>query len=110
MSQPGGASTIAASPNSIFNFAVWSLGGSALVYTQGEQEPVKCFQVTGNTANPDPLSTATNPVPFGRIGLTISANGVQPDSGILWETTGDYNAGTPGALHAFDASNLTNEL
>ena len=46
----------------------------------------------------------------GRIGMTISANGVQAGSGILWETTGDYNAGTPGALHAYDASNLANEF
>ncbi len=110
MSQPGGAGTIAASANAIFNFAVWSLGGSALVYTQGEQEPVKCFQVTGNTANPTPVSTAGTAIPYGRIGLTISANGTQAGSGILWETAGDYNAGTPGTLHAFDASNLANEL
>jgi hypothetical protein len=110
MSQPGGASTIAASSNSIFNFAVWSLGGRTLVYTQGEQEPVQCYQVTGNSANPTPVSSAANSIPFGRIGLTISANGSQPGSGILWETTGDYNAGTPGTLHAFDASNLANEL
>ncbi len=110
MSQPGGASTIPASQGSIFNFAVWSLDSSALVYTQGEQEPVKCFQVTGNTANPVPLSTAGTSIPFGRIGLTISANGTQAGTGILWETTGDYNAGTPGTLHAYDASNLANEL
>ena len=42
--------------------------------------------------------------------MTISANGDQEDSGILWESTGDYNAGTPGTLHAYDASNLANEL
>jgi uncharacterized protein (TIGR03437 family) len=110
MSQPGGAATITASANSIFNFAVWSLGTSALVYTQGEQEPAQCFEVTGYTANPNPLSTAGTPIAYGRIGMTVSANGAQKGSGILWETAGDYNAGTPGTLHAFDASNLANEL
>jgi hypothetical protein len=110
MRQPGSATIIAASAGSIFNFAVWSLGGSALVYTQGEREPVKCFQVTGTGVNPNPVSTAVTSIRFGRIGMTISANGVQAGSGILWETTGDYNAGTPGALHAYDASNLANEL
>jgi hypothetical protein len=110
MRQPGSAAIIAASTGSIFNFAVWSRDGSANVYTQGEQEPVKCFQITGNSANPEPLSTAVNSVPFGRIGMTISANGSQDGSGILWESTGDYNAGTPGTLHAYDASNLANEL
>jgi uncharacterized protein (TIGR03437 family) len=110
MSQSGGASTIAASTGSIFNLAVWSLGGGALVYTQGEQEPVKCFQVTGNTLNATPVSAAGTAIPYGRIGMTISANGDQAGSGILWETSGDYNYGTPGTLHAYDASNLANEL
>jgi uncharacterized protein (TIGR03437 family) len=110
MNQAGGASIIQASTGSIFNFAVWSLGPSALVYTQGEREPVKCFQITGNTVDPTPVSTAVNSVPFGRIGMTVSANGVQAGSGILWEITGDYSEGTPGTLHAYDASNLANEV
>jgi hypothetical protein len=110
MSQPGGASIIAASTASIFNLAVWSRGGGATVYTQGEGEPVKCFQVTGNTVNPKPDSTTLNAIPYGRIGMTISADGVKDGSGILWETTGDYFAGTPGTLHAYDAANLANEL
>ncbi len=110
MNQPSGAGIVSASSGSIFNFAVWSRGGNASVYTQGEREPVKCFQVTGNTMNSQPVSTGANSVPYGRIGMTISANGDQDGSGILWETTGDYNAGTPGTLHAYDASNLADEL
>jgi uncharacterized protein (TIGR03437 family) len=110
MGQADSAVIIPASAGSIFNFAVWSQGGKANIYTQGSGEPVKCFQVTGNTVNPDPLFTGVNSVPFSRIGMTISANGAQEDSGILWESTGDYNAGTPGTLHAYDASNLAIEL
>ena len=110
MNQPGSAVIFQASTGSIFNLAVWSRGGSASVYAQGEGEPVKCFQVTGNTVNPTPVSTALNSVPYGRIGMTISADGVQDGSGVLWETTGDYFNGTPGTLHAYDASNLANEL
>lgn len=110
MRQPGSAIVIAASAGPIFNFAVWSLDGHASVYTQGEGEPVKCFQVTGKDVNPNPLSTAVNSTPYGRIGMTISANGVQEGSGILWESTGDYADGTPGTLLALDASNLANEL
>jgi uncharacterized protein (TIGR03437 family) len=54
---------------------------------------------------------ASSIVHFGRIGITVSANGDQHDSGILWETTGNYNdTSAPGTLHAFDASNLANEL
>ena len=71
---------------------------------------MKSFQVTGSNVDPKPLSSAANPVRFSRIGMTISANGRREDTGILWETTGDYNEGTPGTLHAYDASNLANEI
>jgi hypothetical protein len=42
--------------------------------------------------------------------MTISADGDRENSGILWETTGDYHSGTPGILHAYDASDLSKEL
>lgn len=104
------AQIIQASSGSIFSLAVWNRAGVSNLYLQGQGEPLKCFQITGGTVNPDPVSTASNPVPFSRIGMTISANGAQDGSGILWESTGDYNQDTPGTLHAYDASNLANEL
>jgi uncharacterized protein (TIGR03437 family) len=104
------ASIIQASAGSIFSLAVWNVGGVANVYLQGQREPLKCFQVTGGTVNPVPTSMGGFAVPYGRIGMTLSANGSQGTSGILWESTGDYNQNTPGTLHAYDASNLANEL
>ncbi|HEY1342852.1 MAG TPA: hypothetical protein VGF59_35360 [Bryobacteraceae bacterium] len=99
------------SSGSIFNLAVWSRPGNSLVYIQGEREPAKAFQLTGADLNMAPVSTASFPVQFSRIGMTLSANGAQDETGILWETTGNYNDGSaPGALHALDASNLSNEL
>jgi uncharacterized protein (TIGR03437 family) len=110
MRQEGGTAVISASGGSVFNFAVWSLGGNATVYTQGAQDPLKAFQVTANGVDPKPISIAANSVPFSRVGMTLSANGGQQDSGILWECTGNYNDGTPGTLHAYDASDLTKEV
>ena len=110
MRQPWGAVTIAASTGSVFNFAVWSRRGEAIIYIQGEREPLKSFQIAGNSVDPKPVSTANNPVRFGRIGMTLSANGGRDGSGILWETEGNYHFGGPGTLHAFEASNLSNEL
>jgi uncharacterized protein (TIGR03437 family) len=104
------AQIIQASTGSIFSLAVWTGAGSSNLYVQGEQEPLKCFLVTAGTVNPTPVSVAANALRDGRIGMTISANGSQQGSGILWESTGDYNYGTPGTLHAYDASNLANEL
>ena len=42
--------------------------------------------------------------------LAISANG--NTNGIVWalERTGGYTTSSPGVLHAYDATNLTNEL
>ena len=99
------------SGGSVFNLAIWSRANDAYIYVQGENEGVKCFQLAGNSLNPTPLSVGTNPLPYGRIGMTLSANGTQDGTGILWETTGDYNTGSyPGTLHAYDAGNLANEL
>jgi uncharacterized protein (TIGR03437 family) len=110
MNQPLSASVVSASAGSIFNFAVWSRGGDANIYTQGDLEPVKCFQITGGTLSSSPVSQAPGLIQYSRIGLTVSANGDQADSGILWETAGDYNLNLPGTLHAYDASDLTHEL
>jgi uncharacterized protein (TIGR03437 family) len=61
--------------------------------------------------NPEPVSTTTDTIPFARIGMTISANGGQEGTGILWESSGNYNdQSAPGTLHAYDASNLANEI
>jgi hypothetical protein len=109
-SASGVQNIFAVSPGSIFNLAIWNRSGSTYVYTQGEREGVKCFQLNGAGFDPSPVSMASVLVRFGRIGMTISANGAQDGSGILWETTGNYNDGSMGTLHAFDASNLANEL
>jgi uncharacterized protein (TIGR03437 family) len=99
------------SAGSIFNLAVWSRPGNTYLFVQAENDPVKCYQVTPSGFNSSPISTGLTPVPFGRIGMTLSANGTQYGTGILWETTGDYNDGNaPGTLHAYDASNVAAEL
>jgi uncharacterized protein (TIGR03437 family) len=105
------AKIVQASSGSIFSLAVWGSAARANVYVQGEGEPLKCFQVTNGELSPNPTSTALNPIPYGRIGMTLSASGNEPSTGILWESTGNYNVGTaPGTLHAYNASDLTNEL
>jgi uncharacterized protein (TIGR03437 family) len=111
MAQTVSGNAFAASAFSLFNFAVWSRTGSTYVYVQGEQEPARCFQLTAGGLNSTPLSATANALQFARIGMTISANGGEDGTGILWETTGDYNDNpTAGTLHAFDASNLATEL
>jgi hypothetical protein len=95
----------------IFNFAVWSRPDDARVYVQGSREPLRIFQITSAGFTLAPLSVASEPVLFSRIGMSVSADGARDGTGIIWEITGDYNdPTTSGTLHAFDASDLMSEL
>jgi uncharacterized protein (TIGR03437 family) len=99
------------SPGSIFNFAVWKRGNNALLYIQGQSDTLKCFQLTSTGFNSIPLSQSSGLVDWARLGMTLSANGAQDGTGILWEIIGNYNDGSTNAtLHAYDANNLANEL
>src|SRR5262249_12894160 len=98
------------SPGPIFNFAVWNRPGDARVYIQGSNDVLKCFRIVSSGFDSNPVSVASVPLPFSRIGMTLSANGAQDGTGILWEITGNYNTGAPGTLHAYDASNLASEV
>jgi hypothetical protein len=89
----------------MFNFALWNQSSEAYIYVQGVQDVVKSYRITANAFQETPTSAGINQVQSPRVGMTISANGVR--NGILWETTGDTN---PATLHAFDASNLANEV
>lgn len=105
------ATIMAATPGSIFNFAIWGRVGSANIYVQGGKDQLKAFQLTGNTLDPTPLSATVDTLEYARIGVTLSANGAQSGTGILWEGSGDYSdPEAPGILHAYDASNLAIEL
>ena len=93
----------------MFNFALWKRLGTAYIYVQGYQDVVKSYQIAGAAFNTTPVSSGLTPVAAPRVGMTISANGAL--NGILWETTGDFTApSAPGTLHAFDATNLSDEL
>jgi uncharacterized protein (TIGR03437 family) len=111
MKTPAASSVIAASDGSIFTFAVWSRGDDGYVYTQARGEPLKCFAINGKKANPAPVSSTWEAVQYSRTGITLSANGGLDGSGILWQSTGNYgDQNSPGVLHAYDASDLTQEL
>ena len=70
---------------------------------------VKAFQIVNSQINATILSQYSAPNAGPYCGMSLSANGTQ--DGIVWLATGNTNEeGTPGTLHALDASNLSNEL
>jgi hypothetical protein len=97
----------------------WNGPSGPTVYIWPEQSPLVSFTFNGNQMSTQPASRgpaeyATHP---GGI-LTLSSNGSTPGTGILWATftsprinptdtgLGAWHDLVPGALYAFDATNL----
>jgi uncharacterized protein (TIGR03437 family) len=102
-------------PNSqfaIFNTALWNRPDGPVLYIWGDDDVSREFQMQNGTFNPSPLaanSSVQNALPFS--GMTVSSNAFVPGSGIFWATTvSNGNLPAPGALHAFDAMNVGQEL
>jgi hypothetical protein len=95
----------------VFSFALWARDEAAYVYLRDGDTSLKAFRVMGGSFDPNPVSVSGPAGGTARVGMAVSANGTLDGTGILWVTTGDYfDPSTPGVLHAFDASNLSNEL
>lgn len=95
----------------IFNLALWNRQGGPVLYSHGGNSPVAAFKIAGDVIGHTPVSTSSSvfAVPFQ--GMTISANGGAPHSGILWMTTAAlYPLPSAGILHAWDADDLSAEL
>jgi len=94
----------------LFTFAMWNRYDGTYIYAQQQWNPVEALQISGAGLNTTPVSVSKNSAVTAYSGLTISANGGQPTSGILWQVTRDTQGSPSGTLHAFNASNLTVEL
>ena len=95
----------------IYNMAVWNRSTGPVLYLAGGNAPVEAFSFSGNqfVTTPSSLSASGYAVAFN--GMTISANGGTPGSGILWMITADsWPLPSTGTLHAFNADNLAQEL
>jgi hypothetical protein len=86
------------------------------IYLWPAGDPLKVFRLSGGTfitpASAQSTALAAGGMPGGQ--LSISANGTQAGTGILWASmsnSGDANhAPQPGIVRAYDASDVTHEL
>jgi uncharacterized protein (TIGR03437 family) len=95
----------------IYNMALWSRSTGPVLYLLGGNSPLAAYQFDGGqiVTTPSSQSSSAYPVPFS--GMTISANGGKPGTGILWVTTADtWPLPSTGALHAFNADDMSSEL
>jgi hypothetical protein len=87
------------------------------IYMWGGGDNLKAFQLNGGRFEPAPVLLSAVQTPAGLSNtapLSLSANGNQPGSAIIWAScpvSGNPNTGpAPGQLCAFDASDLSVEL
>ena len=96
----------------IFNAALWNRPDGPLLYIWGNGDALREFQMQNGAFNATALainSVAQNALPFS--GMTVSSNAFVPGSGIFWATTVSSTVfPAAGALHAFNAMNVSQEL
>jgi len=96
----------------IFNTALWNRPDGPVLYIWAFQDALREFQMQNGTFNTRGLaanSLAQTALPFS--GMTVSSNAFVPGSGIFWATTvSGPTLPAAGALHAFDAMNVSQEL
>lgn len=95
----------------MFDFALWNNSNGPIVYEEEPYGALKAFQIVNGAVQPTMLSQSNPTTSSMYAGIAVSASGGTNGTGIVWETTGDFSSNlVPGTLHAFDASNLANEL
>lgn len=109
-----------ASSDEIFNTPVyWSNGQRSLLYLWPQNQGLKAFSFANSRFNPNPVAQNTSVIPAQPGGtLSLSANltatGFGANSPLLWATHSTAGSAEvtaqPGELHAYDATNIGNEL
>ena len=91
----------------------WNGPNGPLVYIWGNFDKLKAYKMAGNQFRTTPDSIGLVSSQFGGGGLSLSANGSTPGTGIVWSaiSLGNANPITQmGELHAFDASEVRIDL
>jgi hypothetical protein len=104
--------------------AYWRTTATEYVYVFGEEDYLKQYQLVDGKLQLTKMSTIKGPVDPARQmmrsytmpggGLTVSADGEKPGTGVVWVSmpiSRDANNSTvPGVLRAFDAADVSREL
>ncbi len=91
----------------LYNMAFWNNS----LYSFGGNGPLSAYPFSGTQFGTTPSSQSSSGFAVAYYGITVSANGNTPGSGIVWMTSADtFPLPSSGTLHAFDAGNLASEL
>lgn len=91
----------------------WKGSRGMWLYVWGGHDALKQFVWTNGSFEATPTAVGPEVTPYPGGILSLSANGSQPGTGILWATSSTASANhtiVPGILHAYDALNVSKEL
>ena len=104
-----GTSGFQAAPAGIFQFCLWQSDRGPLLYQHDLSGPLKAYSIGDRAIQQTPVLQSNWIGDSLYASMAVSSNG--GSGGILWETEGDHSKPQiPGTLHAFNASDLTQEL
>ncbi len=84
----------------------WNGPTGQFLYFWVGSTPLQQFSFNGSTITTNPVALGNTSQPDRAGGISLSANGNTSGSGIIW----GIEAGSGGTIHAYDASNVANEL
>lgn len=103
--------SLPATGSGVFNLALWSRTDNPMLYILGANASMEAFRISGGQIDSAPASQTSVGFGIPYQGMTISANGTQPGTGILWVADADaWPLPAAGTLHAFNADDLSSEL
>ena len=88
----------------------WNNASSPTLYVWPLGDVLRAYSWVGGKLLPTPVSMNSLPSNYPGGFLTGSSNGSVAGTGIVWALTGDNQSVQAGTLHAFDASDLANEI
>jgi hypothetical protein len=84
---------------------------TGLIYYWGTSAPAKAFRITNGVVNPTPITTTNFAIGFPGAQPSISSNGTDPNSAIMWALRVDnFGQNGPDELMAFKAEDFTQEI
>ncbi len=95
-----------------FNYAFWKTSTASYVFLRASYDVLKAFQMGSDgtfQTTPSSVATTQHAKPFD--GITVSSNGTNAATGIVWQTSEDAaSQPSSGILHAYQASDVSNEI
>jgi len=92
----------------IFNVAMWNRPDGALLYLHTANSTVNAYRLVNGKLSTTPVAQSLNGFAIPFQGMTVSANGVTPGTGILWVlASASYPLPSHAVLHAYNADDMS---